>query len=126
MMLGIVKKLLCNHDWEKMRFDSFWWDGDWNHNGTDYYVCRCIKCGTRKVLPFEVDVQSFADYPGREEEMMNQRDRSVDYPCIRCGNPVRVTEAYDRKTSQYVLIEPPICDVCSEENRSVIDNVNKK
>lgn len=61
---------------------------------------------------------------------MNQLDRKVEYPCIKCGRPVKVTETYDTQTSAYILIEPPICDTCSEEHRRNIydafrDEVNK-
>lgn len=124
MIFNLIKKLLCNHDWEKIRFSSFYWDGDWSHNYTEYYACKCSKCGRRKVIPFEVDVNSFEDHPGKEE-MMGISSRVVEQPCIRCGKPVRVAQAYDKKTSQYVIIEPPICEVCSARNR-VVDSVKQK
>lgn len=44
---------------------------------------------------------------------MNQRDRLVKYPCIICGNLTEVVEVYNKHISSYILIQPPVCDICS-------------
>lgn len=44
---------------------------------------------------------------------MNQRDRLVKHPCMICGNLTKVVEVYDKHTSSYILIQPPVCDRCS-------------
>lgn len=53
MFRKIIKKLTCQHEWEKIWLESAYWSGKEGANALSTWMCKCEKCGKRKLVCFE-------------------------------------------------------------------------
>lgn len=52
LILRLLKKIFCKHDWEKVWFDISWQQTEQSYV-EERWCCKCKKCGRKKIVVFE-------------------------------------------------------------------------
>lgn len=53
LILRLLKKIFCKHDWEKMWIDRVWYIEEPNKKLMESWYCKCKKCGRKRFVEFD-------------------------------------------------------------------------